>query len=217
MKLINKINIDFLTKRQPLQRNIFHLFAAVSASIMFLFWVATGLAAEDGFDVRVHNGGFAAWIFFLVVIWIANIVCGIFQLISDREKSHQFAGYLTIFVSPLFFPIFVSLTFYLHSGLTIKKQHQEIKSHVIENFDAFLYALKADNKTLPADVQEKISSIVSLQKKNVIDKYNGNSYVLSLIEKEFPIDSWPLIWDNERIINDVYGLVSDKKTKNWVE
>lgn len=217
MNLINKIRTDFLVNRAPLQRNIFHLFAATSAAVMFIFWVATGLAAEDGFDVRVHNGGFATWIFFLVLIWIVNIVCGILQILSDSDKSHRFAGVLTILVSPLFFPIFVSLTYYLHSGLTIKKQHQEIKSHVIENFDAFLYALNADKKELSLELKDKIEFIVSLQKKNIIDKYNGNSFALSLIEKEISIDSWPLIWDNEKIINDVYGIVSTKKDKNWVE
>lgn len=206
--------MSLFSNSNSLNRNIFHLFAFVSTLIMFLFWVSTGIAAEYGFDIRIHNVEFFIWISFLVVILIANITIGIFQIVLDKDKSRNYVGYFTIFVSPLFFPIFASLVMYLRSGLSVKKQELEIRKFVIDNIMLFENALVENKLKISKESHERIKEVTALQHKQVLDAHNGNAFKISIIESEVPYSQWPKIWDDKELIAIANDVPVNQKSKN---
>lgn len=195
-----------ISKSNPLSRNIFHLIGCVSTLAMFLFWIITGLAAEYGFDITNHNAKFIVWLVFLILLITANVAIGILQVVYDKDKSRNYVGYFTIFVSPLFFPIFTSLVMYLRSGLSVKRQESEIRKFVIDNIVLFEKALEEQGLKISKKTHEQIKEVTLLQQKQMLDTHNGNAFKVSIIEKEVPFDQWPQIWDNKELIaiaNDV--------------
>lgn len=212
--------MNLFSKQDSLNRNLFHLFGFVSTSAMLLFWLFTGIAAEYGFDLTNHNTGFGVWLAALIIILLANIAIGILQVLFDEDKTRNYVGYFTIFVSPLVFPIFASLTMYLRSGLSVKRQDIEIRKYIVDNISVFEKSLPDNNIKLSKEVQKQIAEVTSLQQKQLLDTHNGNAYKLAIIERELPFAQWPKIWDNKELIaiaNDIQQSNNKQKTtkRKW--
>lgn len=206
--------MNLFSKQDSLNRNLFHLFGFVSTSAMFLFWLFTGIAAEYGFDLTNHNTSFGVWLAVLIIILLANIAIGILQVKFDQDKSRNYVGYFTIFVSPLFFPIFASLTMYLRSGLSAKRQDTEIRKYIVDNISVFEKSLPDNNIKLSKEVQKQIDEVTSLQQKQMLDTHNGNAYKLAIIESELPFAQWPKIWDNKELIAIANDIQQSSKSNN---
>lgn len=107
-------------------------------------------------------------------------------MLFDEDKTRNYVGYFTIFVSPLVFPIFASLTMYLRSGLSVKRQDIEIRKYIVDNISVFEKSLPDNNIKLSKEVQKQIAEVTSLQQKQLLDTHNGNAYKLAIIERELP-------------------------------
>lgn len=107
-------------------------------------------------------------------------------MLFDEDKARNYVGYFTIFVSPLVFPTFASLTMYLCSGLSAKRQGVEIRKFVIDNISVFERAIADSEQNISKEAQKQITEVTSLQQKQMLDTHNGNAYKLAIIERELP-------------------------------
>lgn len=196
-----------------MKKNQFHLFAAAATSAFFIWeLVLFGFFLHDHKDISPMFDHFV-WVV-PVVLYVICVAMGIAQFMQEKDKSRQYASWLTIFFSWIFFPLVVSLVMFDRSGLSKKQQEVGIRKWYIDHIVELREAIEADKKLyarISKETWAKVFLVRELQNEGFLDTYNGNAYKYSLLTKEIPQDELPKIYNMDEIISVEKDIPMTKK------
>ena len=193
-----------------MNKNKFFLWGAFSSLITILFTiiVLTFLSltyTNETFSINeIFTSIWYLWFISAYVVLCQNIYFGVLQILNPGKEKKVYVGYLTIFSSFLVFPFFVSLEFFNRSGLNKKQIDQGIRRWIINNFSTFFKEIKNKNEVKEVLLDGKFKSLNKLVKIKSSSQFEVNDYKLDLLEKVFPQEKWPSVWNEQEILS-YYG------------